>query len=59
MLELLVIHPVLTMLGAALLLATIGILTQSFHARKTPPNPDLAPSRDSPPGTKPTNHLKH
>jgi hypothetical protein len=58
MLELLLIHPILTMLGAALLMATIGILTQSFHGRKTPANPDLAASSDSPPGGEPTNHLK-
>jgi hypothetical protein len=57
MLELLLIHPILTILGGALLLATIGILTQSFHERKSPPNSDLAASSDSHPAGEPTNHL--
>ncbi len=57
MLELLLIHPILTTLGAALLLATIGILTQSFHTHKAPPDPDLTVSKDSPSGSEPANRL--
>ncbi len=40
MLELLLIHPIMTLLGAALLLATIGILTRPLHGPKTRPTPD-------------------